>query len=244
MSDFRGQYMDMIHPSSDVKVTDKPNLINQPPIKAPSPIAPTKPVETAPSPETVKETDTYESPFLSNIEIEKRPLGDSATKNKFFNINSDAHDTFDVNEFINLDKPELPADDSGKGELEPELPSGEAVEEVPVEPEPELIESEPTESEIAEPEPTPEEEPEPTFEEESEVVAVAEPTEPTEIIKIPEPIESVGPTAPESPFAHASEIASPTPTRKSKSIWMWILIFILITIAGGAIGAIIYLLMG
>jgi hypothetical protein len=128
MAGFRGQYMDMVHPSSDVHVTDKPNHAGNQPIKEPAPTAPPAPEEeiVADIPDKIMtetettgnpETETYESPFLPNIEVEKRPLGVKNDEN-------DIREAFDINKFIDLSQPKLPADDSGQGELEPELPAG------------------------------------------------------------------------------------------------------------------------
>lgn len=210
MSAFRGQYMDMVHPSSDVKVADKPNLAGQQSIKTLSPFTPRE--ETLI--DAVEKTDTYESPFLSNVEVEKRPLGGLPVDNT-----NDARDTFDINEFVDLSKPELPADDSGRGELEPELPVGEEI--VIEEPENEVS---PTFSDEIEPEPALE--PEPELKSELETELESEP-------------ESEKPIA---PFAHAAEPITKPKTKKSSSIWIWIVLFILIAIVGAAAGALIYLM--
>jgi hypothetical protein len=220
MSDFRGQYMDMVHPSSDVGVTDKPNNADKQPIKEPLSTVSSEleqpPIEDQVS-ETIdtSETDIYESPFLPDVEVEKRPLGGSPAENtkQLFGITDETLNSFDINSFIDLDQPELPADDGGKGELVPELPSGEENQETTTEDQ--LIES-------------PRPEPHPAVAD-----AIAEPQNNT-----PLTIE------PSSPFAHASDVAHKTPTRKPMPIWLWALIFVLIAAAGVAAGAVIYLIIG
>ncbi|MDR1970264.1 MAG: vitamin K epoxide reductase family protein [Candidatus Nomurabacteria bacterium] len=233
MSKFRGQYMDMVHPSSDVKVADKPNFASERPVKAPSPMISSEPdeevlvddeiIETIETPEV--DDDTYQSPFLPDVEVEKRPLGGSPAENtkQFFGI-YDENSPFDINEHIDLSKPELPADDGGKGELEPELPSGEEEVEVASEPEPD--------PEIS-----------------KEVFKPFEPATRAAVVNtmIPPQYKTSETTKldkPNSPFEHASDAASPNPARKSISIWVWIILFIGIAAIGAVAGWLIYLMMG
>jgi hypothetical protein len=225
MTKFRGQYMDMVHPSSDVHVADKLNHAYERPVKEQEP-----PVSPQPEEEIATdvldeiivedeaaeapETEAYESPFLPNVEVEKRPLGgDSSAEDadkQPSGIDNDAHDIFDIDDFIDLSQPELPADDGGKGELEPELPSGDE-----------------TEMAIAEPESKP------------------EPARTTVVNTMITPqykvTEVTQPSEPSSPFAHASVESTTAVPKRLFPIWGWILVFILLAIVGAAVGALIYL---
>ncbi len=103
MRRFRGQFMDMVHPSSDVKNTEKHNLArrsNNPfappssdqataPPDAEKPGEPTessnstssvsKPVDEEVEKPAEVEEDAYKSPFLPDAKVEKRPLGISSS---------------------------------------------------------------------------------------------------------------------------------------------------------------------
>jgi len=82
-----GRFMDMVHPSSDMRrsnaPTRRPDPVIQSVVKEEVPVIPEPPIfheeESVSVPE---ETDTVErpleSPFLANAKIEKRPLGGSA----------------------------------------------------------------------------------------------------------------------------------------------------------------------
>jgi len=220
---FRGQYMDMVHPSSDVQLSDKPNHADQLAKSSPPDPTPPEPEKEEIPPDTVDDREAYESPFLPNVAVEKRPLGGGSPADntrQLFGIDEEAHDTFDINNLVDLSRPELPADDSGKGELEPALPPGD---------EPGL-ESEP---EPAEPEPEPEPLPAP---EEPESTPEPEPEKPEPIPKTPETVDN----QPQAPFAHAAEPAA-KPGSKKPHLWALPIFFVLLAIIGAAIGALIYL---
>jgi len=226
MSKFRGQYMDMVHPSSDVHVVDKPNHAGEQPVKM---SLPTVSVSSEPEKETLfdaPEIDTYESPFLPDVEVEKRPLGGS--------IDNDAHDVFDINEFIDLSQIELPADDGGEGELEPALSPGEENGEKIVIAESEL-DSESSEKVDSAPR--------------NNVAKSHQPATRNAVINTMIPPQYKEPETKQipqsrSPFSHAGEAIEHAPTRKPMPVWVWMLLFVLIAIAGAAAGAAIYLVMG
>jgi hypothetical protein len=226
MNQFRGQYMDMVHPSSDVKVTNKPNNAGRKPVVETPPAVSSSP---EPEPEkqdffNVPDEDAYESPFLPNIDVEKRPLGGSPTDEPTpppenaappLNNQNSPEEAFDINKYFDLSQPELPADDGGKGELEPELPSNSETETNEVE----------------------------TSEIEIDEIETASPVINNMIMPQYEAAPTLEPTKPDSPFAHVSSTASvqPVKTKKASLVWAWIALFILLAIVGVAAGALIYL---
>jgi len=239
MNKFRGQYMDMVHSSSDVHVANKPNHAGERPVKEPRPVVndgkssdlpewmgfsgklvkkPSEPEmakevdeKVLEAPElSLEENDAYETPFLPNVEVEKRPLGGSPAENTryLFGIDKDAG----TEGSTGSDQLKLPADDSGKGELEPELPSGEENETPPAQPE--------TDSE-----PKSEPEPEPKRNAIIEPDSLIEPTE--------EPV---------TPFSHAIDDAKITSPKKHLPVWGWILIFALIIAVGVGAGVLVFMM--
>ena len=242
---FRGRFMDMVHPSSDVQVSDKANYASdrQTNVAAESaeesdsifePVAFTestdstepKAVDTNPTAESDQTEETSEplnSPFLPVVKVDKRPLGaaEPDTLPEWLQRGLDE-----------LSELELPADDGGKGTMEPELPA-----EVPAEPaavnEPEL-ESEP-ESEMAQ----------------SRVVEVSNSQsldtraalENTMIQPQYKPSSDNNIARPSSPYAYASHDGATVNAKPKKHIpaWAWIVIYLLLILVGAAVGALVYL---
>ncbi|MCL2280924.1 hypothetical protein FWC31_03510 [Candidatus Saccharibacteria bacterium] len=234
MSNFRGQYMDMVDSSSDVTISNKLNRAN---VKtSPAAILPKSEQEISTNDEITKTapeidnidinadaTDDYGSPFLSGVEVEKRPLGGSPIENtrQFFGINDDAddkNDSFDINKLVDLSDPALPADDGGEGELQPALPSGdEEADETAIVAEPELN-----------PEPTP-----------VSRAAIVN----TMLTPQYKAVKTTNLPESSSPFAHASDVANIASAKKARSVWPLILLFVMMALAGVAAGALIYLMM-
>jgi|GEM_PF-3370841 len=263
MSKFRGQYMDIVHPSSNVRILDKQNYVNE----QSSEKEPIESTENLSEPESDKndissqeaivepentsnelefididdepKTDTYNTPFLPDVGVKKRPLGGllpaESPEQSFDNIDKDKN-SFDINELIDLRQLELPADDGGRGELELSLPAGDSAEDANTTQK--SISEEPKEkakisNKIDYPLRTNVSEP-PKFDTR---IALAN----TMTASQYEASGIAQPTEMSSPFAHASDAAGQNSAKKSLPVWSWILIFVLIAIAGMAAGALIYL---
>ncbi|MCL2174143.1 hypothetical protein FWH58_02530 [Candidatus Saccharibacteria bacterium] len=218
MNKTSGQYMDLIDPSSDVKVVDKENRVNQKPSETPAPepnekvlvdvdalqdstsLEPPKIPETPETPE-IDDDDAYESPFLRDIEVEKRPLGSSADNTRqLFGISSDAE-----NQPIVAESEPTPAEPA-------ESPVETIAQETLPEPEPSVAPPITIESTMIVPQ--------------YETSTVAPTIEPT------------------PPFAHVSEAIDLAPAKKHLSAWIWVLIFIVITVVGIGAGVAAYLILG
>lgn len=257
---FRGHFMDVIHPSSDVNISDKTNYAPEKPlIKPPLPPAnndlrssprPSKdfaddlsstfePIGTKPSLEGYEghdltssvhyedsdATEDFKSPFLPNVKVDKRPLGSSASDSQ--NIPGWLKDFSQI---------ELPADDSAKGELEPELlavnPSSEPRHNNPFATDSDQIESDKS-SNVNDKELTQIEDS--TKDSLFDVRAALD----SSITNLPHNISSNEVKADHTNYLYSSSAESET-IKKHIPNWILILTFLLLVITGGAIGAILY----
>lgn len=234
---FRGRFMDIVHPSSDVQITDKLNHASDysPPF-APQqneqikkePASPLKKdfaddissvFEPMNTPESAPINDEFKSPFLPDTKVEKRPLG------------APANDTKKLPEWLKeFHQLELPADDGAKGELESQL----------------LAENPPpTEPENSQPENMAENVPDEPLKIESkkpnedplDMRAALENTMIHPQYKVSENAQMMHPN---SPYANSAVGTNGSREKKSIPAWLWILIMALLMVAGSAAGALIY----
>lgn len=235
---FRGRFMDMVHPSSDVKVADKANFApdrqSDKSEKSESttetnnifePVAFSDPTKSEPSESTSDDTELdqakdepLKSPFLPGIKVDKRPLSNAET------MSSTMPDWLQ-RELNDLSEPELPADDGGSGDLELELPAKVSSK----------TESEENKPELANPvvvELSP-----------SRSIDTRAALENTMIQPQYKANTSNDIDHPSSPYAYASQDETTTTPKDKKHIpvWTWIIIYILLILVGGAVGALIYL---
>lgn len=265
---FRGQFMDMVHPSSDVHVTDKPNhaaeratkieetteveaenpapadealaevfTANDEPVEEPQleveadetphEDEPTEPIETVELAEAEASEQAYESPFLADAKVEKRPLGAMPPTSL------------------------LAADDSGAGELEPELNESnfitafiEEMKETAAAAAEEKPEKKSAETTAVKPAPiaAPEADHLPRRN------VVAAPPQDTRAalantMIMPQYKTSETAQLAEAGSPYAAGAAEPAPAAKAKHfpVWGWILIYLLLAAAGAALGAWVYL---
>ncbi|MCL2037569.1 hypothetical protein FWG95_01000 [Candidatus Saccharibacteria bacterium] len=263
---FRGQFMDMVHPSSDVKVAAKPNLAqhsNNPfglskseePAAQPAPekpVEPTEPDNLEPStPESINEEpdkpadNAYESPFLPDAKVEKRPLG-----------NPD----FDSNVGLLSDEPDQELLSSGEKDDElltageepeaflsaggensnPEAAPTDSQPDDQVNPKPTPIDSDNAEVETTEKQEDQKVDHLPRQNaEDAPVGDVRTSIANTMIMPQYKATNTAAPAEAQSPFAAAAEPMKRTKT-KHFPIWAWILVFILLAVAGAALGAWLY----
>ncbi len=219
---FRGRFMDMVHPSSDVKIIGKANSVATPSIEATSvvsdaPVADQTTSEFADNVIGEITDESLQSPFLPGIKVDKRPLGSAEE------VEAKLPDWLQRG-LDELSEPSLPADDGGGGETEPASPASIPRDNVPEEP------------------------------------ALIVPSSAVE--SLPEkPRDMRGALAntmiqpqyqadtaaqidrPSSPYAYASHdnLALPAKVKKHIPVWTWIIIYILLILAGGAVGALVYL---
>jgi len=270
---FRGQFMDMVHPSSDVKVAEKPNFaqrsnnpfgssnsddpIAQPETEPMEPDNPEPPIQGPVDDNSDESIDnSYESPFLPDAKVEKRPLGSL---------------DFEVDDrLLSSNEPENDLLSSGTDSGQELLPSGETDEELLIAgEEPEALLSAGDENSGSEAAQTDDQPDDPTDSE--SVPADPSNTEPKTAEKQEDPktelpsqnAENVptgdtraaiantmimpqykaavaaAPAELQSPFAASAEPMNRAKT-KHFPIWAWILVFILLAVAGAALGAWLY----
>lgn len=223
-----GRFMDVIHPSSDmrpsVSIPSQPEqpavtpIINSDPAIAPQII----PLPTSVQNFSPNSPKPLESPFIAGAVVEKRPLGTFATE------------------------PEQPVELSPSGEVtdksENNEQSAESLAELPDELKSDILKVESGDAkQTTEPEPEKEPEPEPEKEQEpAQPIAQPEPVVPTSIVQQYKEQPSATTEKTGSIYDTSVYNKSPKPIDKKSSGWMWILWIIILLIIGIGTGALTY----
>lgn len=88
-----GRFMDVVHPSSDMKIPSAPSRVESPSITTPS--EPEKPAEVTVSTDSIPLT-----PFLPDAKVEKRPLGEPVAADELSTKSEPTAESNSVNEQI------------------------------------------------------------------------------------------------------------------------------------------------
>ncbi len=242
---FRGRFMDMVHPSSDVKVAAKANYASnrQSDNQAESaeesdsifePVAFAEPAETEPidvkpkeaapdQPEDTHDTDASDESDRTDGEPLKSPFlpGVKVDKRPLGAAEPDVLPDWLQRGLDELSEPELSAgDDAEELELPAEVPSEPIIESEPEPPKSRVVELSTNQS--------------------LDARAALENTMIQPQYKTSADNEIARPS---SPYAYAThdDVAVKAKTRKHVPVWTWVIIYVLLILAGAAIGALIYL---
>ena len=180
--------------------------------------------------EDLSQSDPLQSPFLTNVDVEKRPLGTPLSKS--LDDKEDSGDEIDdLDELLDFDlhQKQLPADDGGKGTLVPALSAGDESYDKK-DPEPDRL-------------PRANAQGKPDKDQAQNTSAAIDSSMIFQSQRKDSDMDDV--LTSDSPFANSAitpkPITRPAAKKKKSSVINWVLMIILLLIAGGATGALVYL---